>query len=615
MTKTKSLPAVMRRGFFSWLTAVLIEYVRLPVSGRELFGTENIENLSLGRIAVIALLLFGLLSAINRIGSTQGAERWGLLAVFCILSAVAVRESFRGSFLGACVMVLLILLLYTLRGWNGSEASLQATKEKTQKGPAVVIVILSGIFFLFLCLWTVSRVYSFSAPTYDFGIFSQMFYSMRTVGQPLTTLERDGLLSHFAVHVSPIYYLLLPLYAVAPYPATLQVLQAMIVTSSVIPLWKLGKLHGFGRWERVLLCGSLLLYPAFSGGVGYDLHENCFLTPLLLWVFYGIEKGRPSLIFPAAILVLSVKEDAPVYVAVIGLWLLLQTCLRSRERKDIIIALSLFVLAVLWFFAATAYLKNRGEGVMSGRYSNLMEESSGSLFLIIRCALANPMKLLYECSDPEKLRYLALTMVPLLGMPLITRRFERYLLLIPYVLINLMSDYQYQHEIFYQYSFGSTAFLLYLTVLNGADIRCAWGKTGVLLAMTVLCSVSFSLLIVPKAIFYPTAWMQQREELRQVRQALAAIPEDKTVTASTFYTTELSQRQTLYDLGYASREHLLDSEYVVIDPLRAFPNKKYASPGKKDGLQNLLALLHKQGYERIAAMEDRLYIYRKATEP
>ena len=29
-------------------------------------------------------------------------------------------------------------------------------------------------------------------PTYDFGIFAQMFHSMRTTGLPITTLERDG---------------------------------------------------------------------------------------------------------------------------------------------------------------------------------------------------------------------------------------------------------------------------------------------------------------------------------------------------------------------------------------------------------------------------------------
>jgi hypothetical protein len=89
------------------------------------------------------------------------------------------------------------------------------------------------------------------------------------------------------------------------------------------------------------------------------------------------------------------------------------------------------------------------------------------------------------------------------------------------------------------------------------------------------------------------------------------IPEEAAVTASTFYTVELSQRQRIYDLGYASREHLLESEFVVIDPRRASLHKKYATPGKDDGLENLQILLHRMGYERWTTVEGRLYIYRK----
>ena len=48
-------------------------------------------------------------------------------------------------------------------------------------------------------------------------------------GLPVTTCERDRVLSHFAVHVSPIYYLFLPFYALFPSPVTLEVLQALLL--------------------------------------------------------------------------------------------------------------------------------------------------------------------------------------------------------------------------------------------------------------------------------------------------------------------------------------------------------------------------------------------------
>ncbi len=131
------------------------------------------------------------------------------------------------------------------------------------------------------------------------GIFSQMFHYMKNTGLPYTTLERDGLLSHFHVHISPIYYLLLPFYCLSPVPATLQILQAVVIASALIPLWKLDRHYGLAPFQRMLLC-----------------------TPLLLWLFYGIARRNSRLTAAAALLTMLVKEDAPVYVACTSLWLL-----------------------------------------------------------------------------------------------------------------------------------------------------------------------------------------------------------------------------------------------------------------------------------------------------
>jgi uncharacterized membrane protein len=191
------------------------------------------------------------------------------------------------------LLVFAALLVYAVLGWNASPMPRASRKESL-----LAIALTAAVtvwFFLKVSAWTVGRVNSFSTPTYDFGIFAQMFYNMKECGLPMTTVERDGLLSHFAVHVSPIYYLLLPFYWFYPVPAVLQILQALVITSAVIPLWKIGKNHGLSEGERILICGMLLLFPAFSGGTSYDIHENCFLAPLILWIFYGIVKKDSTL--------------------------------------------------------------------------------------------------------------------------------------------------------------------------------------------------------------------------------------------------------------------------------------------------------------------------------
>ena len=383
-----------------------------------------------------------------------------------------------------------------------------------------------------------------------------------------------------------------------------------MIASAVIPLWKLGTHHGLTAPQRTWLCAALLLYPALAGGTSYDLHENCFLTPLILWLFLGIDRKNIPLTLLSALLVLSVKEDAAVYVAIIGLWLIVRALLHrvSRHRQDLLMGCLLFVISLICFLLVTGYLHRIGDGVMTGRYQNLMPEGEDSLLAVVRTALTNPMKVLFECADREKLEYIALTMLPLLGLPLLTRRYERYLLLFPWILVNLMPDYLYQHSIFFQYSFGSLAFLFYLTAVNLADLRSS-RRTLSLLALTAVSAASFAFTVLPKAVGYVSEYTQNRAHYQEVYNCLATIPEDASVTATTFYTTPLSRREELYDLGYTSKEQLLQTEYIVVDPGLEGEFSRYTKPGQENGFSNLAALLLRDGYREYARVGHVLIIF------
>lgn len=602
--------AWIRRGLAAWLLAVTVEYLRLPRQTRELATLEGLAQLSPGRILLLTAGTMLLLWLASRWGKTAAAERCGIGVVFVLYAAAAVIATGSRELLGGCLLIGLLLAVYVLFGWDSSPEPM-AQPERAGKGFVWVTAALAVLFFLFVCVWTVCRVTSFSTPSYDFGIFSQMFYHMKETGLPMTTIERDGLLSHFHVHMSPIFYLLLPFYCLAPVPETLQVLQATVITSAVIPLWKLGKHHGLSGLQRTLLCAVLLLYPAFSGGTGYDIHENCFLTPLLLWLFYGIDRKNTSLTAIAAALTLTVKEDAAVYVAVIGLWLVVKATLRDKkgERWNRCAGGILLAASLAWFCVVTGYLANKGDGVMTGRYSNFMYDGSSSLVTVVKAVLLSPMKAVYECVDSEKLWFLAMTLLPLLGLPLLTRRYERYLLLIPYVLVNLMPDYLYQHDLFFQYTFGSLACLLYLTMVNLADLKNSGLRLAALAVAVAVSAGCFGAVIVPKAMTYPDRCIRYQGEYDAVRQVLSEIPADASVTATTFYTTYLSQRETLYDLKYASGTHLLSSQYVVIDLSAEEDVKKFASGDGENGFENLARLLEQNGYHEYASLENTLVIY------
>ena len=599
----------------SWLLAVVIEYFILPNELRDLAKMDGLAQMSFVRVTGFTCSITVLLTVISCFVKTMKIERWYIVAVFLILALTALRASATWAFLAVCVLVLVFLAVFGIYGWDNTLES-PVEPKKTHKAWCWITVGLSAVFFLFVSAWTVGRVYSFSSPTFDFGIFSQMFYNMKESGIPMTTVERDGLLSHFAVHVSPIYYLMLPFYWLVPTPATLQVLQAAVITSAVIPLWKIGKHHGLTGAQRMLVCAVLLLYPAFSGGASYDIHENCFLTPLILWLLYGIDKKSITITAIAAVLTLMVKEDAAVYVAVVALWLIVKTVLRFKKLdvQNLITGIVLLAISLGWFFLVTGYLAKSGDGVMTYRYSNFMYDGSSSLITVIKSVILNPMKAIYECVDAEKLYFIAMTLLPLLGLPLLTRRYERYILLIPYILVNLMSDYQYQHDIFFQYTFGSNAFLVYLTVVNLADLKINWQRVFALVAATIVSAVCFGIVVVPKAMNYPAQAIQYYDYYQNIRDTLDTIPDGASVTATTFYTPYLSQRETLYDVRYCSKNHLLSTEYVVLNPSASSSYKKFATVGKDNGFDNLAQLLEKNGYTLYNSLDGTLVIYRKVCE-
>ena len=605
-----SAPNVIRRLLLSWLISVTIAYCVIPLSMQNLQSLDALQQMWLPAVLIMCGIFFVTLCILGYCLNTDYMERWSFLPVYSILAFFTLRSSFTVPFFIVSLLILVFFACYAVFGWNPT-GSHCVSKPVTPPVFIWVLTVLALAFTVFVSVWTVCRVLTFSTPTYDFGIFSQMFYNMKTTGLPMTTVERDGLLSHFHVHVSPIYYLLLPFYWLIPEPATLQVLQAIILASAVIPLWNICRSRNLNPWVSTLICVLLLLYPAYSGGTSYDNHENAYLAPLILWLLYGIERKNAVIIIIFSVLTLFVKEDAAVYVAVIGLYVLLNALLHREQRKyrDLLTGIFMMVIAIVWFLYVTDFLATQGDGVMTYRYQNFMYDGSGSLVTVIKSVILCPMKAIYECVDKEKLSFIALTLLPLLGLPLLTRRFERFILLIPYVLINLMSDYQYQHDIFFQYTFGSVVCMFYLTVLNLADLKVAWIKIPVVFAALLISISFFSNQVIPKATSYYKNYHNSKSYYTTIQDTLSQIPGDASVSATTFYTTQLSQRQILYDVKYASLEHILSTEYVALAPKSKTNYTNYAIDGE-NGYENFTAILEDSGYE-IWLQNQGIVIYQK----
>lgn len=608
LKRSLSAGALLRHLFVGWFCGVLLEYLCLSQDLRSLENLQGIAAMSFFRLILTTLTVAAIVCVLSLLLPVKWAERWSCVGLFAALGVVTLTSNFSWALAGFFILVLLILSFYAIFGWKSENPEPAPEIKSHWIFPLVTGIVAAGVFAL-ICVWTISRVLTFSCPTYDFGIFSQMFHYMKETGLPMTTLERTGLLSHFDVHISPIYYVMLPIYCLFPSPVTLQVLQAAVIVSAVIPMWLIGKQKGLSGLQRMLLCCLLLLLPTTAGGAYYDLHENCFLLPLVLWLLYALDRKSILLGGLFGVLTLCVKEDAAVYVAVVAIYGVIRAILNpgKSRRKALFISIGLLILSLGWFFAATGYLASQGDGVMTSRYRNFDYDGSGSLIAVVKAVLLCPMKLMYECTkEPDRLIYISQTLLPLLGLPLLTRKYQRYFLLIPYILVNLMADWQYQYNIYYQYSFGSSALLLYLCAVNLADIRWKTPRFAAsVCAVAVSCGFFFSL-IVPPATKTRQLYQYGKSYYAGIHQVLEQIPHDASVTAHTFYTVPLSDREVLYDLGYCSREQLLESDYIVVQ-------KTYQKDFQKQHLksfEDLDSLLRSSGFTEYLTHANMI-IYKK----
>lgn len=410
-------------------------------------------------------------------------------------------------------------------------------KLKLTEGKRVYLIvgIAAVIVTAQVAAGTIARHFAYSSSTFDLGIFSQMFESMATDLSQNTTLERAYPLSHFAVHFSPIFYILLPFYMIFRNVEFLLTAQAVICFSGVIPLLLLCKKWRYGETLTLFISMAFLLYPAFTCACFYDFHENAFLTPLILWLLYFVEKNSTWAMMLCGVLLLCVKEDAGIYVVFCGLYAL---AAKNKSKTDGFILIG---LGIAGFIISASAIELYGEGIKVSRYSVYLNPGETSLANVVINVLKNPVFFLSHVFSEEKILFFLQMLAPLLFIPLFSRKLCDWMLIVPFILVNAASDYVYQADINYQYVFGTGALLIFLFAKNIRYCK-GKGKVAVAAAMaTAVCLVGFS---APKFRFMSDLFYN--ENAAATSEALDEIPRDAVIYASTYLTPHLYNCPNVY---------------------------------------------------------------------
>lgn len=443
--------------------------------------------------------------------------------------------------------------------------------EQIEKHLKVILGFIFVVQLTVLMTTMVAKAKIFETPTFDMGIFTQMFHNMAKGLGPVTTLERDRLLSHFSVHFSPIHYALLPIFSLFPRTETLEISQILVVASGVIPTYLITKKLALSPTLQKLWMILYLIMPSLTTGHLYDYHENCFLAPTLLWLFYAMLTENRLLIVVFTILTLIVKEDAAIYVISLGLFFILQSVFTLNKKTKVFIGVTSILLPTIYFIMVIHYLETVGTGAMTSRFSNFMIGDQEGLKYAVINALKNPVFTISSIFTYKKIIYLVTLLGSLGFLPLLQKHLIHYLLLLPLVVINLLSDWPYQADLFKQYHYGSSALIFLLamiaffhlrSVVQAANLK--WAKQLLIFGLVTSMCLQVQL-ILPKLDKWQV-YQDNQDHYDAIAQTLANIPQEASVLSFSNYTSALSHHTELYDIFYHQKGEVDPKiDYVVFE--------------------------------------------------
>lgn len=548
-----------------------------------------ISHMSLSVLLGATATVFVLLILVSVILKNKRLVPCGLL-----VSAVLFGSSlaFKGSELGnentaniymniAVAFVMIFITAWICKGDKLNITSISLPKFAVWTTASVGIVV----FTVIVSAACIARYSAYMSHNFDFGIFTQMFENMRTTGLADTTVERNTLLSHFGVHFSPFYYLLLPFYMICPRPETLLVIQAAFVAIGVIPVVLICRHFKLSQSITVVISLMYFFFPSLANGCLYDFHENKFLTVLILWAMYFILEDNliGSAVF--CVLTLTVKEDAAIYIMAIALFVIL-------VRKKYIFGAAMLAGAVLYFLIASSVVAALGDGIMDDRLQNYMASGESGLGAVVKNCLSDFGYLLSQVFTRDKILFMVWMLLPVAFAPFLSEKKSMLVLFVPMLAVDLMSNWKYQYDIGFQYTYGAAALIIFMTIVVISEAKRSTQNKILIFGLSMSIVMSFSL-IFPRSAYYIDIANTNSDMNRQYTELINTIPKDAEVTANGYYIPHMYQFKNLYQYpNYYDKSK--KTEYMLVyrldveknaDGLTTFMGDDYTMIGKAGDMQ------------------------------
>jgi len=432
----------------------------------------------------------------------------------------------------------------------------------------LVFLFLSG-FFIYLNL-ELSLYYTLGTPMRDVSIFDQAIWHLSRFELPASSVRMISNL--WGDHLNPIIALIVPFYWAKSDVRWLFILQALIISLGVFPIYGIAKEKLKSHFAGLAFGFSFLFFIGVQHAINFGFYPETLSITLLAFMIYFYFKKGYWLYFLFLFLSLLCKENISLYIAFFGLWVLI------FEKKKWI-GLVTFIIGVLYFKFALWLIPQLGNGYIYFRYADFGVTPLAALKTIVFKPIYT-FKILFSAGKAAGwLGYL----VPLAFLPL----FSCFLIvLLPVLGEKFLSSDPKLWVMGYHYGANATTFLVVGSILaisgfieskiikrlNISKDQIVNYFSIVIIVLTIVFAVKPGSPLLRLA--HASAWQFQFPA--NYREAIAQIPPEKSLGAQMTLGTALAHREKLYWLpkeGYGSDYILLSSKYANF-PLSMDEHKK-----------------------------------------
>lgn len=210
-----------------------------------------------------------------------------------------------------------------------------------------LIMVLSNALLIYVVLLSIVSLRKFSELAIDaehLGIIEQLLWNTAH-GRLFSSSAVAGLTLSLGDHLSFIWLLIAPIYAIHSSPEFLLILQPILIGLGAIPLFMIASKLFNSRWTALIIAGAYLLFFPLQNSAISGVSELSMTPVLFFSAFYAWMKDRTGWMILWLALLLGVNEELALTVAAFGLFSML-----FSEKK--LLGFYISVAGVAYFLVA-----------------------------------------------------------------------------------------------------------------------------------------------------------------------------------------------------------------------------------------------------------------------